>query len=198
MAIFCVKRKLIIRWLTRNATLKLPSNEELKMIVIRSEIPEDYAAVYQVNALAFARKNEAALVNRLRAVHPHISLVAIEDDQIVGHIFFSPVSIESEDAKFMALGLAPMAVLPEHQNQGIGSQLVRRGLKECEEQNHNVVFVLGHPNYYPRFGFTPAKAKGIVCEYPVPDEIFMVVELKPEALSGRTGLMKYRPEFAGV
>lgn len=168
------------------------------MTIIRSESPEDYAAVYRVNVLAFGQENEAALVDRLRAVHPHISLVAVEENQVVGHIFFSPVSVESEDANFMALGLAPMAVLPGYQNQGIGSELVRRGLKECDRQGHDIVFVLGHPNYYPRFGFSPAKAKGMGCEYPVPDEVFMVVELKPGALNGRTGLVKYRPEFAEV
>ncbi|MDQ3753637.1 MAG: N-acetyltransferase [Acidobacteriota bacterium] len=168
------------------------------MIIIRSETPEDYAAVYRVNTLAFGSESEAALVDKLRAVYPHISLVAVRDNQVVGHIFFSPVSVESEDTNFTALGLAPMAVLPEYQNQGIGSQLVRHGLKECESQGHDVVFVLGHPSYYPRFGFSPAKAKGIGCEYLVPDEVFMVAELKPEALGGRTGLVRYRPEFAEV
>ena len=168
------------------------------MISIRSETPEDYAAVYRVNTLAFERESEAVLVDKLRVAYSHISLVAVKDGQIVGHIFFSPVSVESEDANFMALGLAPMAVLPEYQNQGIGSQLIRHGLKECESQGHNVVFVLGHPNYYPRFGFSPAKAKGIGCEYPVPDEVFMVAELKPKALGGRTGLVRYKPEFAEV
>ena len=166
------------------------------MILIRSETPEDRAAVYRVNALAFESKGEATLVDKLRAAAPHISLVAVKNSQVVGHIFFSPVTVESEGDNFMALGLAPMAVLPEHQNQGIGSQLVRQGLKECESQGHDIVFVVGHPKYYPRFGFTPAKAKGIGCEYPVPDDVFMVVELKPEALGGRTGLLRYRPEFA--
>lgn len=168
------------------------------MIIIRSETPEEYAAVHSINTLAFGSESEAALVDRLRAVHPHISLVAVKDGQVVGHIFFSPVFVESENANFIAIGLAPMAVLPEFQNQGIGSQLVRQGLKECESQGHNVVFVLGHPNHYPRFGFSPAKVKGIGCEYPVPDEVFMVAELTPGALGGRTGLVRYMPEFAEV
>jgi putative acetyltransferase len=168
------------------------------MISIRRELPEDYAAVYRVNTLAFGLEEEAALVDRLRAVQPHLSLVAVDDGQVVGHIFFSPVSVESEDVKFMALGLAPMAVLPAYQNQGIGSQLVRHGLKECEREGHEIVFVLGHPDYYPRFGFSVAKAKGFSCEYPAPDEAFMVAELKPEALNGRRGLVKYNAEFAMV
>lgn len=168
------------------------------MIEIRCETPDDYADIRRVNTLAFERDNEATLVDRLRAVQPHISLVAVEDGQVIGHVFFSPMSVESGDGAFTALGLAPMAVLPEYQNQGTGSQLVKRGLEECRVLNYNVVFVLGHPHYYPRFGFSPAKAKGVSCEYPVPDEVFMVAELQPDAMGGRTGVVKYRPEFAEV
>jgi putative acetyltransferase len=90
-----------------------------------------------------------------------------------------------------------MAVLPEYQRQGIGSRLVREGLEECRRMGCDVVVVVGHPGYYPRFGFAPASRKGLRCEYPVPDEVFMVAELKPDALRGR-GLVKYRPEFGGV
>ena len=171
---------------------------EEAMIIIRAETPEDYAAVRRVNALAFGREGEGALVDKLRAASPHISLVAVEDSEVVGHIFFSPATVESGPADFAAVALGPMAVLPGRQNRGVGSQLVRRGLEECKSQGHDVVFVLGHPDYYPRFGFAPAGAKGIRCEYPVPDEAFMVVELRPGALGGRTGLMRYRPEFAEV
>ncbi|HLM56081.1 MAG TPA: N-acetyltransferase [Pyrinomonadaceae bacterium] len=168
------------------------------MIIIRAEAPEDYAAVRRVNALAFGREGEAALVDKLRAASPHISLVAVKDSEVVGHIFFSPATVESDPDDFAAVALGPMAVLPGHQNQGVGSQLVGRGLGECKSQGHDVVFVLGHPDYYPRFGFSPAAAKGIRCEYPVPDEVFMVAELRPGALGGRKGLMRYRPEFAEV
>jgi len=168
------------------------------MIIVRTETPEDYAAVYRVNHLAFESEGEATLVEKLRAAAPHLSLVAVKDQRVVGHIFFSPVTVESEDSSFEALGLGPMAVLPEYQNQGIGTQLVRQGLKECASLGHEIVFVVGHPNYYPRFGFTPANAKGIICEFPVPDDVFMVLELKPEALGGRTGLLRYRPEFSEV
>ena len=168
------------------------------MTAIRDETPEDYADVYRVNAAAFGQEGEAALVERLRGACEYVSLVAAEDDRVVGHIFFSPVTVESEGESFGAVGLAPMAVLPEFQNRGVGSQLVRRGLEECARRGHEVVFVLGHPEFYPRFGFTTAKAKGLTCEYPVPDEVFMVLELKPGALRGRTGLVRYRPEFAGV
>jgi putative acetyltransferase len=166
---------------------------------IRLESAEDIPAVRRVNELAFGSPDEASLVDALRAVSdPQISLVAVEDGQIVGHIFFSPVSIESEDSNASALGLAPMAVLPQYQRQGVGSQLVREGLKECQRIGCHVVVVLGHPEYYPRFGFVPASQKGLRSEYPVPDEVFMVVELKPGALGNQRGLVKYRPEFGDV
>jgi putative acetyltransferase len=169
------------------------------MITIRTETPEDYLAVHHVNVSAFCRSSEAVLVDTLREVaRPYISLVAVLDGLIVGHIFFSPVSIESESFISTAMGLAPMAVLPEYQRQGFGSQLVQEGLKECLRIGHNIVVVLGHPKYYPRFGFTPAKPKGLRSEYDVPDEVFMVAELNPDALGGVQGLVKYRPEFNQV
>jgi len=86
-------------------------------------------------------------------------------------------------------------VLPEHQNRGVGSLLVQEGLRECERIGCDLIVVVGHPEYYPRFGFVPAKQKGLSCEYPVPPEVFMVAELKPGALTGKQGLVKYRPEF---
>jgi putative acetyltransferase len=169
------------------------------MIVVRAETAEDRRAVRRVNEMAFGRPGEADLVDALRAgARPHISLVAVLDEQVVGHIFFSPVSIESEGDVLTAMGLAPMAVLPEYQKQGIGGRLVREGLRECQRIGHAVVVVLGHPDYYPRFGFIPAKLKGLRCEYDVPDEVFMVAELEPQALDGRQGLVKYRPEFGDV
>lgn len=166
---------------------------------IRAERPEDYDAVHQVNEQAFGQPNEANLVDALRNSHqPQISLVAEVEGRIVGHIFFSTVRIESETSKTAALGLAPMAVLPEFQNQGVGSALVRRGLEECRSLGQEIVVVLGHPEYYPRFGFVPARGKGLSCEYPVPDEVFMALELREGALSGRKGLVKYGPEFGNV
>ncbi len=91
---------------------------------------------------------------------PYISLVAEVGGEVVGHIFFSPVKVESADSAHDAIALGPMAVLPEFQGRGVGSRLVREGLEECLKQDHEVVFVLGHPEYYPRFGFEPTKVLG--------------------------------------
>jgi len=173
------------------------------MVNIREETPADHAAVRNINERAFDRAGEADLVDALRkAAHPYLSLVAEltteTDRQLVGHIFFSPVVIESETESFAAIGLAPMAVLPEFQNQAIGSSLVRQGLKDCMRLGHHVVVVLGHPEFYPRFGFVPAATKGLRSEYSVPDEVFMVAELGPNALAGRQGLVKYHPAFGKV
>jgi len=166
------------------------------MIVVRAEEIADRDAVHRINEFAFGQPDEANLVDALRSkASPFISLVAVVDDQIAGHIFFSPVTIESSEGGFEAMGLAPMAVLPEYQNQGIGSQLVREGLKECARIGHEIVVVLGHPEFYPRFGFAPASLKGLRSEYDVRDEVFMVTELCEGALRGRRGLVKYHPEF---
>ena len=166
------------------------------MIAVRAEEIQDRDAVHRINELAFGQPDEANLVDALRSkASPFISLVAIVDEQIAGHIFFSPVTIESGEGGFEAMGLAPMAVLPEYQNQGIGSQLVREGLKECGRIGHDIVVVLGHPEFYPRFGFAPASLKGLRSEYDVRDEVFMVAELSEGALGGRRGLVKYHPEF---
>jgi putative acetyltransferase len=165
------------------------------MIKIRPENEDDFAQVYRVNSLAFEDETEAKLVEKLRKAEPHISLVAETDGKIIGHIFFSPMSFETdENARFW--GLAPMAVAPEFQNQGIGSKLVTEGLKTCAERGVEAVFVLGHAGYYPRFGFETARKRGFSCEYDVPEELFMVLELKTGALEGRQGLVKYAPEFA--
>jgi len=168
------------------------------MIEIRRETEADYPEVFQVNALAFGSEGEPRLVEKLRA-RPHISLVAADEGKIVGHIFFSGIFIEEPDGHVSdTTGLAPMAVLPEYQNQGVGSRLVREGLKACEEEGHDAVFVLGHKDYYPRFGFEIARNKGFTCQFEVPDEYFMVLELTPDALAGKSGKITYPPEFSEV
>lgn len=166
---------------------------------VRAELPGDGDAVHIVNEQAFGRAQEARLVDALRPVsHPQVSLVAEHDGRVVGHIFFSSVTIESDQVVLSGLGLAPMAVLPEFQRQGIGSELVRCGLNECRRLSTPFVIVLGHPEFYPRFGFVPAAPQGIRSEYDVPDDVFMIAELIPDALSGVRGVAKYHPEFATV
>jgi putative acetyltransferase len=168
------------------------------MTVIRSEQNKDSEAIHEVNRLAFGQEEEALLVQRIReSSHfiPELSLVASQEGKIVGHILFSKIHIETVEGKKSVLSLAPMAIHPEFQNQGIGSKLVREGLKRCRNLGHEIVIVVGHPHYYPRFGFVPAGQKGLKAPFPVPDEAFMVLELTPKALTGIEGTVSYPPEF---
>jgi putative acetyltransferase len=164
-------------------------------VTIRPEEPRDADDVRAVHQYAFGRSNEAALVDTLRGVADAISLVAVIDDRVVGHILFTPVEIHDRDRVTPALGLAPMAVLPEQQRRGIGSELVRAGLDACRSHGHAIVIVLGHPAFYPRFGFVPASRHGIACEFSVPADAFMVRELRSGALHEVSGTARYRPEF---
>ena len=159
------------------------------------EAPADRGPIREVNQRAFGQPDEANLVDALRQqAEPFISLVAVEQGSVVGHISFSPITIAGTPTPD-AVGLAPMAVVPECQNRGIGSQLVKAGLRECRRHGLRIVVVLGHANYYPRFGFVPGSRKALACEYPVPDDAFMVLELEPDALRGRSGLVRYHPAF---
>jgi putative acetyltransferase len=168
-------------------------------VTLRPEIPTDHAEVRRVNELAFRQPAEADLVDALRAVGvATLSLVAVREGRVVGHILFSQVTVASPSGDFAAVGLAPVAVLPELQRQGVGSLLVRAGLDEIRRAGHEVVVVLGHPEYYSRFGFERASARGIRWEHDAPDEAFMVLELRPSALRGRGGIVRYRPEFDTV
>ncbi len=172
-------------------------------MLIRAEKESDRAVVYQINATAFETRAEAELVEALReGVQPLISLVAEVDAAVVGHIMFSPVWV-SADPRLSLMGLAPMAVAPAYQRQGIGSALVRAGLERCKTLGCRAVVVLGHPAYYPRFGFLPASRFGLHCEYTVPDEAFMAMELEPGACdrcihAGQPGVVKYHAAFSKV
>ena len=164
---------------------------------IRTEKPEDLETVRQVNIAAFGRENEANLVDRLRGIAATYSFVAVQSDRIVGHIFFSPVVVAGKcSSNLSILGLAPVAVLPEYQRQGIGTLLIQHGLQECRRSGFQVVVVLGYPDFYSRFGFIPASRKSLKCEYDVPDEAFMVLELESGALQDCSGTVKYRSEFS--
>ena len=162
---------------------------------MRLEQPGDEPGVRETNELAFGAPLEANIVDALRGSADYLSLVATMDGRIVGHILFTPVTIEPSVDRRIA-GLAPMAVRPGHQRSGIGSQLIRAGLEECRRAGYSAVIVLGHPEYYPRFGFVPAHAFGLRCEFPVPPEAFMAIELEPGALSDVRGLVHYLPQFA--
>lgn len=167
-------------------------------MLIRAEKENDREAVFAVNVSAFETPSEATLVDVLREqAQPVVSLVAEDNGNVVGHIMFSPVFL-SGNPDLNVMGLAPMAVAPERQRKGIGSALVRAGLEQCRQLGFVAVVVLGHPEYYPRFGFSPSSRFGIDSGYEVPEEVFMAMELEPEALSGKTGRVKYHPAFSNV
>lgn len=167
-------------------------------MLIRAEKECDRETVSAVNLSAFDTPSEADLVDALRQqVQPIISLVAEENGEVVGHIMFSPVSLSGHPT-LKVMGLAPMAVAPTHQNKGTGSALVQAGLEQCRQLGFVAVVVLGHPHFYPRFGFSPASQFGIDSEYDVPEEVFMAMELQPEALSRKTGKVRYHPAFSNV
>jgi putative acetyltransferase len=165
---------------------------------IRVEEEHDWPAVRAVNESAFETSAEANLVEALREqAAPLVSLVAVNEASVVGHILFSPVTL-SGHPELKIMGLAPMAVTTQYQNQGVGTLLVRAGLDECSELGFGAVVVLGHPGYYPRFGFAPAARFGIVCEYEVPEDAFMVVELRSAYLRGASGTIRYHAAFASL
>jgi len=169
---------------------------------IRHEAPNDVNVIYEIEQAAFDRNDEADLVNRLRNNDGVLlSLVAELDGVLVGHILFSIVTVTNDTETFDAVGLAPVAVLPEHQNQGVGGALIEAGLQMCREHGHDLVFLIGHPTYYPRFGFQPAVPLGFDCDYVTdgePNDHFMVTALRDGALEGKSGYVRYRPEFDGV
>jgi putative acetyltransferase len=194
-------------------------------LIIRAELPEDLAAIREVNRRAFNQDQEANLVDALRSNGAALlSLVAILDGQVVGHIMYSPATIGTDSrseptrvrvsnaagtgegvtgegvtgAEVTGAALAPMAVLPEHQRHGIGSKLIEAGTQKLRDSGHPFIIVLGHPDYYPRFGFIPANTLGITCEWDVPSEAFMILILDQSKTQTLSGLAKYRPEFATV
>ncbi len=167
------------------------------MIRARAETPDDYVQIRQVNDLAFGCPDEGGIVEQIRAQGTDIiSLVAIVDEKIVGHILFSPVVLESGEKSIEGMGLAPMAVLPEYQRKGIGSTLVERGLRKLRERKCPFVIVVGHIEYYPRFGFEPASKFGLECQWDnVPDEAFMAIVMDESVMKDAKGVARYMDEF---
>jgi putative acetyltransferase len=169
----------------------------MKGVKIREEISTDFQSVWELNAAAFETEVEANLVNILRESGiSYISLVAEQNEKIIGHILFTPVTLEGDDSGIRLAGLAPMAVIPNLQRQGIGSMLVAEGIKHCKSAGFDAIVVLGHPEYYPRFGFVPSVNYNIISEYDVPDEAFMLLELSRGCLKGKQGKIKYHKAFS--
>lgn len=176
-------------------------------MTVREELPGDAVAVRRVVEHAFGQTEEAELVERLRRVGAVTAACVAEWErdtpmssahQIVGHILFSPVTIAGRRPPVAAVGLGPLAVAPEHQRQGVGTALVEWGLARCRDRGVGLVVVLGHPAYYPRFGFRPAHRSGLTCEYDVPPGTFMVRELEAGALDACSGLVRYHVAFSDV
>ena len=166
-------------------------------MIIRQEKPRDINDIHALNKLAFGQPQEANIIDKLRINCDNLlSLVAIENEKVVGHILFSPVEIEGQHGIIRGMGLAPMAVLPEMQHKGIGTQLVKSGIENLRKMQCPFVIVLGHPEYYPRFGFERASLYGIKCQWEgIPDDAFMILWLDKSKMSRVSGLAKYRDEF---
>jgi putative acetyltransferase len=167
------------------------------IMIIRREKKEDFKSIYEIHVKAFKQKDESKLVERIRSSKnfiPELSLVAEENGKILGHILFSKIKIIGEE-EYESLALAPMAVLPELQRRGIGSKLIKEGLNKARELGFNSVIVLGHKDYYPRFGFERASKWNIKCPFEVPDEAFMAIELIDGALAEKAGIVEYPEEF---
>ena len=167
---------------------------------IRKENPSDKLNIYQINQLAFQQNKESELIDRLReSGHfiPGLSLVYEESGEIVGHILFSKIQI-GDNGHHPYLSLAPMAVLPAFQNQGIGGKLIKRGLRLAKTMGFKAIVVLGHEHYYPRFGFQKASKWGLKFPVDVPEEAFMALELKEGALKGQFGKVVVYPKEFGI
>jgi putative acetyltransferase len=168
-------------------------------IIIRKEEEKDHKKIYEINKSAFGQEDESKLVEKIRSGNnfiPGLSLVADIDNGTIGHILFSRIKIVGSSV-FETLALAPMAVIPEFQRQGVGSALIKKGIKIVKELGFDSIIVLGHEDYYPKFGFKRASKWDIKCPFEVPGEAFMAIELNDRALEGRAGTVKYPDEFMG-
>lgn len=169
-------------------------------ITIRKEEENDHIQIYDVNKSAFQQENEGKSIEKIRKSEnfiPELSIVAELNNRIVGHILFSKIKIVG-DSNYQSLFLAPMAVIPEFQKRGIGSELIKRGMDKAKELGFNSIIVLGHKEYYPKFGFQRASRWGIKCPFEVPDDVFMAIELTEKALEGKAGTVEYPDEFNEV
>jgi putative acetyltransferase len=171
------------------------------VLTIRSETPQDAAGVERVNREAFGREQEGLLVTAVRLSDVYVqdlSLVAERDGAVVGHVLFSRVRLEGSDVERELLALGPVAVAPPCQRQGIGAALIRAGLERATELGYDGVVLIGHPSYYPRFGFRPARDFGLRTTFAVPDEAFMALPLREGGLEDSAGTVVYSPPFHEV
>ena len=169
------------------------------MVTIREERAGDIAAIRAVNETAFGRPQEVELIDALRKNHGVLlSLVATLHGQMVGHIIYSPVTVGVEGKSVIGAGLGPMAVLPEFQRRGIGGKLIEAGNRKLHERGCPFIVVLGHPEYYPRFGFKAAAVYGLKCQWDVPADVFMVIVTHRTKMTGISGVVRYRPEFSNL
>ncbi|MFN6482054.1 MULTISPECIES: N-acetyltransferase [unclassified Nostoc] len=169
------------------------------MINIRCETLADYTVIAEVNMLAFGQENEAKLVEKIRGSDRYISelsLVAEVENVVVGHILFSYIDLVGEE-RLQVLSLAPLAVLPQFQRRGIGSALIKAGLEIAETKKEAIVIVLGHPEFYTRFGFKSSVVYGIESPFPVPEQFFMVKPLQSYQENYK-GKVLYPPAFDEV
>ncbi|MBE7105675.1 N-acetyltransferase [Bacillus cereus] len=173
------------------------------MVTIRQEQQNDYSKTEEVVKEAFLNeefsdKTEHELVSRIRkcdAFIPELSIVAV-DEEIVGHIMLSKIIIEQDGTSVDSLALAPVSVAPSHQKKGIGGKLISLALEKAKELGYGSVVVLGHPEYYPKFGFKKASEWNIKAPFEVPDEVFMAMELRENSLQGVEGIVQYSSAFA--
>ncbi|MGD0804262.1 MAG: N-acetyltransferase [Candidatus Bathyarchaeia archaeon] len=166
------------------------------MIQIRPENPDDIEAIRQVHLSAFPRPNEAKLVDLLRqAGKASVSLVALEEGRVIGHVLFSPIDLVPNSMNLHGLGMGPVGVLPKFQRQGIGSRLIIEGLEICRRKGFDFIVELGEPKYYSRFGFLRASDYNLKNEYDA-DDAFRVIEMHIGILQKISGLVKYQPEFS--
>jgi len=168
-------------------------------ISIRPEQPDDTDEIYELNQLVFEQDNEARLVDHVRhGPHfiPELSLVAYLNDKLIGYILFSHITIANGEYRHQSLGLTSMVVNPEYQKRGIGAKLITHGLQRASDLGFTDVFVFGHEFYFPKFGFIPAAKWNIRPPFDVPAEVFMALELVPNALSNVSGIVEFPIEFS--
>lgn len=167
-------------------------------MLIRTEAPADILPIDRLLKTVFDTEAEANLVMKLRENgNRTLSLVACSDEgELMGYLLFSPVTVDGQDDNWQ--GLAPLAVMPEYQRQGIGQALMEEAKSILAELGYPVTVVLGHSDYYPKAGFVKASDHGLNCSWPVPDEAFMVLEMIPGSLAGKSGLVEYSAEFSNM